>query len=303
MLCTVWLARMPQSTVSFSSEVTTEVFTQLRINPEIFTHPSRPLTLSDSQLPLSVDGIASYISRWGIMKFFALMCALLWSVDTYGATNNLPDCSQATVQNAINSSSDGDVVACPAGSWSWSNVDLVNRNITLQGGGIGITKISITAGGGIEATSSNTKAFRITGFTFASTANFGTDSGWAAMMIQGGHDWRIDHNRFEIYANVISYDGGNGIYTRNDVSGLIDHNEFVKGGGSGCMHASVYPEGAGNTAWGWASQIGSSDHTVFIEDNYFYNPDACSAHNAHAVYSTARRHLCCPPQRYSWYEH
>jgi hypothetical protein len=71
----------------------------------------------------------------------------------------------------------------------------------------------------------------------------------------------------------------------NDVSGVVDHNQFVKGGGSGCMHASVYPEGAGNTAWGWPSQIGASDHTVFVEDNYFYNPDACGAHNAHAVYA------------------
>jgi hypothetical protein len=105
------------------------------------------------------------------------------------------------------------------------------------------------------------------------------------MIIRGGRGWRIDHNRFEIYSSVISYDGGNGIYTRNDVSGVIDHNEFVKGGGSGCMHASVYPEGTGATAWGWSSQIGSAERTVFIEDNYFYNPDACSAHNAHAVYA------------------
>jgi hypothetical protein len=145
--------------------------------------------------------------------------------------------------------------------------------------------ISITAAGGIEAPSSNTKPFRITGFTFASTANFGTEGGFAMMRIQGGHGWRVHHNRFEIFSNVISYDGGNGIYTRNDVSGVIDHNQFVKGGGSGCMHASVYPEGTGNAAWGWPSQIGSSDHTVFIEDNYFFNPDSCSAHNAHAVYA------------------
>lgn len=197
----------------------------------------------------------------------------------------LADCSQTTVQAAINASSDGDTLVCPAGSWSWSNVDLVNRNITLKGAGVGNTNISITAAGGIETTSSNTKAFRITGFTFISTANFGTDGGFAMMRIQGGKGWRIDNNEFQIYSNVVSYDGGNAIYTDNDIGGLIDNNSFLKGGGSGCMHASVYVEGDGNNSWTRPSQIGSADRTVFVEDNYFYNPDSCGAHNAHAIYA------------------
>lgn len=210
---------------------------------------------------------------------------LALSAAAYAATNNLANCAESTVQSAINAAADGDVVACPAGAWSWANVDIVNRNITLKGAGIGATVISITSPGGIEATASNTKPFRITGFTFVSTTNFGTENGFAMMRVQGGRGWRIDNNRFEIYSNVISYDGGNGIYTRNEVGGVIDHNQFVKGGGTGCMHAAVYPEGAGDTAWGWPSQIGSPDRTVFIEDNYFYNPDSCSSHNAHAVYA------------------
>ena len=199
-------------------------------------------------------------------------------------TTALSSCTEAGVKNAITAASDGDIITCPAGSWSWSNVDIANRNITLQGAGIGRTTISITAPGGIEAPSSNAKPFRVTGFTFASTGNFGTDNGKAMMRIQGGHGWRVDHNRFEIYSNQVNYNGGNGIYTENDVSGVIDHNEFVKGGGSGCMHASVYPEGAGATAWGWPSQLGAFNHTVFIEDNYFYNPNSCADHNPHAVY-------------------
>ena len=161
------------------------------------------------------------------------------------------------------------MLICPEGTFSWANVDIVNKNITLQGTGVGQTRIWVTAPGGIEATSANTKAFRITGFTFASTANFGTDNGKAMMRIQGGKGWRIDHNRFEIFSTEQNYNGGNGIYTRNDVAGVIDHNEFTKGGGSGCMHASTYPEGTGATAWSWPSQVGSAKHTVFIEDNIF----------------------------------
>ena len=219
------------------------------------------------------------------MRLILASIAILHVSAASAGTRILADCAQETVQAAINSSMDGDVLTCPAGSWSWSNVDIVNKNITLTGAGIGSTRISITSAGGIEATSGNSKAFRITGFTFTSTGKFGTDSGFALMRIQGGRDWRIDHNRFEIYSNVISYDGGNGIYTRNNVGGVIDHNEFVKGGGSGCIHAAVYPEGTGSTAWGWGSEIGRSERTVFIEDNYFYNPDSCSSHNAHAVYA------------------
>jgi hypothetical protein len=219
-----------------------------------------------------------------ITKVLAGAVAALVMNVANGATSNLADCAQATVQSAINSASDGDVLVCPGGSWSWSSVDLVNKNVTLRGAGIGQTKISLTAAGGIEASASNTKPFRITGFTFASTGNFGTDSGFAMMRVQGGKGWRIDHNRFEIFSNVESYNGGNGVYTNNDVSGVIDHNEFVKGGGTGCMHAAVYAQGAGATAWTLPSQIGKFDRTVFIEDNYFYNPDACSGHNAHALY-------------------
>lgn len=219
------------------------------------------------------------------MRLIATFCLVLMATTAGAATRNLADCAQTTVQNAINGSTDGDVLVCPAGSWSWSDVEIVNKNVTLQGAGIGNTRIAITAAGGIEAPSTNTKAFRVTGFTFASTANFGTEGGFAMMRVLGGKDWRIHNNRFEIFSNVVSYDGGNGIYTRNEISGVIDHNEFVKGGGSGCMHAAVYPEGTGGTAWSWSSEIGKSNRTVFIEDNYFFNPDSCGPHNAHAVYA------------------
>jgi hypothetical protein len=60
-------------------------------------------------------------------------------------TTALSSCAEAEVKNAITAASDGDIIICPAGSWSWSNVDIANRNITLQGAGIGRTTIWITA--------------------------------------------------------------------------------------------------------------------------------------------------------------
>jgi hypothetical protein len=218
------------------------------------------------------------------MRLLAVLFAVFVTTASSAATNNLTDCAETAVQSAINAAADGDVLVCPQGSWSWSNVNLENKNVTLRGAGIGRTRIAITAAGGIEATARNTKPFQITGFTFASTGNFGTDSGLAMMRIHGGKGWRVNGNRFEIFSSTNDYNGGNGIHTRNEVSGVIDRNEFVKGAGPGCMHAAVYPEGAGATAWSWASQIDKADRTVFIEDNYFYNPDPCTSHGVHAVY-------------------
>src|SRR3990172_8134593 len=229
-----------------------------------------------------------------MVKFLIIISVLVCSINAYAVTNNLPDCSQTTVQNAINSSSDGDVLVCPAGSWSWSNVD-ITKNITLQGAGIGNTNISITTNMGLESPATYTGAFRVTGFTFIATANFGNFDG-AMLYVRNGNGFRIDHNEFQIYSTASDGTGGDGIHIRYDASGLIDHNRFVKGGGSGCMHTSVQVSNSGTTntsadaqeySWlNWTSNylLGSSDHTVFIEDNYFYNPQDCDAHPAHVAY-------------------
>ena len=203
------------------------------------------------------------------------------------ATINLSDCAQTTVNNAITAAASGDILVCPSGSWSWSDVN-ITKNITLQGAGIDSTNISITAAGGLESPQSYTGPFRVTGFTFTSTANFGTDSGFAMIRILANRGFRVDHNKFQVYSDQIGYNGGNAIYTRYDVWGVIDHNQFVNHPSQltsgGCLHAMVYPEGNGTTAWALPSQLGLSDHTVFIEDNYFREAKQCSAHNPHASY-------------------
>jgi hypothetical protein len=204
----------------------------------------------------------------------------------YSSTTVLTTCSQSDVSSAILSAADGDTIICPAGSWTWSNsVSINNKNITLKGAGKDQTIISIALAGGLNVPVTNTKAFRITGFTFRSTINIGTDSGYAMVRIYGGKGWRIDNNKIKIYSNVLSYNGGNGIYTKNAIGGLIDHNEFTNEETStNCWHAAVYVEGAGSNAWSSGSQIGNSNNTVFIENNTFTETRQCSAHNPHAVY-------------------
>jgi len=224
------------------------------------------------------------------MRSIALVMLSIWIIPTPAAATvyRPADCSQTTVNDTLaTAASSGDTIVCPAGSWSWSNVD-ITKNITLQGDGIGSTIISITAAAGLDSPTSYTGAFRVTGFTFVSTANFGTDSGYGMFRIRGNNGFRVDHNELQIFSNVVTYNGGNGIVTSGAVSGLIDHNRFVpRPGNTGCMHASTYEIGANLPDWQLPSQIGSPDHTVFIEDNYFEENKTgglCNPHNPHAAY-------------------
>jgi hypothetical protein len=105
------------------------------------------------------------------------------------------------------------------------------------------------------------------------------------MVIRGGRGWRIDNNKYKVFSDRQSYDGGNALYMIGDVGGLVDHNQFVNEETStNCWHAAIYVEGNGAAAWALPSQIGSPTHTVFIEDNSMSETRQCSAHNPHAVY-------------------
>ncbi len=227
------------------------------------------------------------------MKRKAAGCLLLivfLGIDAvaYGATRTLASCSQADVSAAIAAAADGDTIVCPAGSWTWtSQLVLSNKNITWQGAGIDQTNITSGTTNFIEIPTSNTKPFRITGFTFTSTTNMGGTS--AMMRVRGGKNWRIDHNKFQIYSSMIGYGGGSGILAQNDVAGVVDHNQFVNNPdqltSGGCIHNGVYVYGTGLASRDFGPQISSFSHTVFIEDNYFREAKQCSSHNPHAPYA------------------
>lgn len=223
-----------------------------------------------------------------ILIILTLATTLVIASTVEAATITAASCSSANIQVAINAAVAGDLVSVPAGNCTWTGtgaVQINNKNITLQGAGIDVTTISMSAAEALRIPATNTGAFRITGLTFRSTDNFGTDTGFAMMGIRGGKGWRIDNNKFKTYSNVLSYAGGNALYTWGDVGGLIDHNQFVNEETStNCWHAAVYVEGNGTASWGLPSQIGSATSTVFIENNAMSETRQCSAHNPHAVY-------------------
>jgi len=231
-------------------------------------------------------------------RFLITIAALLISVNAYAATDNLPDCSQSTVQNAIDSMSNGDVIVCPAGSWSWSSVR-ITKNITLQGAGIGNTNITITADNGFQSPSSYGGAFRVTGFTFkGANANFANYTN-AMMAVYNGLGFRIDHNEFQSRSTGIAGSGGNVLHVRYNAGGVVDHNRFLAedAGGGVCSHGMVLFSNSGTTSTSNNDQkysflhFDSNDvlgvdptHTLFVEDNYFYNNQDCDSHNVHAGY-------------------
>ncbi len=228
-------------------------------------------------------------------RLLVILSILFLPFSARAAIYNLGDCNQTTVNNKINDPGtiDGDTIVCPAGTWSWSDVNLNNKNITLKGygtpaadfrGSTGNTIINITAGYGFEIPTANTKAFRVTNFRFRSAANFAQASG--LIRIYGGHGWRFDHNDVEIYSTYNDYRGGYGLVMSRDVSGVVDHNHFVDVAGSPtCWHGAVLVLGDQTNAWSLPSQVGDDAHTVFIENNRIENtfPSPCT--EPHGVFS------------------
>jgi hypothetical protein len=213
-----------------------------------------------------------------------VLLLLVTSGSAVAATINVSSCSESAVQSAISSASSGDTIVCPAGSWTWTNVD-ITKNVTLQGAGINQTNITLNACGALESPASYTGPFRVTGFTFISGVECTSYPGYGNFRIYGNKGWRVDHNRFRNYSNSTSDFSGYVIFTRGDVGGLIDHNEIVNRSDSeygspltspGCI-GGIYVEGNGKSAWQLNYSYEDPNHTVFVEDNLFDEKRFCSS--------------------------
>lgn len=236
---------------------------------------------------------------------FAFLFFAFYNLAAYASTIALNSCSQPDVLGALNRVADGDTITCPAGSWSWSNVSIPDKKITLQGAGIDQTTIMLTACPALQkAAGAGNKGFRITGFTFRSNINCNHNNGLALIRFADGQDWRFDHNKIRIYSNANTTWGGNAIYTSDDAAGVIDHNTFEDDPSNppnGCWHAAVYVSGTGTPNFERDSMISAAtnpqmDGVVFIEDNYFdgtrwgTSKEQCESgsHPRHAAYGLAK---------------
>jgi len=181
-----------------------------------------------------------------------------------GATINAANCSQSTVQQAINSASTGDTVSVPAGSCTWSTlVTIAGKNITLAGAGVDQTTITsstlntnvIRIGTGSDSGNSS----RITGFTLK-----------GGYVVTDGDGWRVDHMKID--SNQLGT-LGEGVWAwglRPGVpygpTGLVDNNTFI----DTRVLVFGFPDVAEHEGSLWVSPLGLGDpHAVYIEDNTF----------------------------------
>jgi len=204
--------------------------------------------------------------------FVAILLGLANNENVEAATIAANSCSGSDVQRAIDSAADGDVVAVPGGSCTWTTPVVVNlKAITLQGSGIGQTIIKDgtpkNTSPWTAALSLNTKVgglMRVTGFSFIGG---GLGDGAGMITTYGpSQTVRIDHND-------ISPRGTWGIKVFNQV-GVADHNIFHLVAPYFAFHIqngydwSRTGTCCGDVSWATASQHGS-DQFFFIEDNVF----------------------------------
>lgn len=220
----------------------------------------------------------------GIISFLFLAVSLLFAPAAHAAsTITATTCKGPDVQAAINTARDGDTVAIPAGTCTWTTqVVVTGKGITLQGAGIGQTTIVdqvddtcvlVTCGTMLRVTTDASDAFTLTGFTFDGGPG-DVDKNNRRMVVIGGQSGAVRTHRNRFLAKrsgVLEYNGG--------VRGVIDHNTFDSAQGRVnvyVMHGSWQGVNSyGDNSWATPAPLGTRE-AVFLEDNI------CTAAGTHA---------------------
>ena len=213
-------------------------------------------------------------------RLSALLAALLFAASGAAQAKTIDALSPSffDVSNAIGSAVDGDTVAVPAGTATWTDQLVVTKAITLMGKTT-TDSVAGTAQDNTTITSNTTaasliqlntcspastcgaKTYRITGITFRDAR-----ATKHVIAIRGqSNQARVDHCHFGInYSSVILITDG--------VYGVADHNVMAVCGGcqpfkgdNGNVGSS---DGSGDAAWALPAEW-SSGHFFFIEDNLF----------------------------------
>src|SRR5438067_730457 len=220
-------------------------------------------------------------------KLSALLAALLFAASgaVQAKTIDALSLSFFDVNKAIGSAADGDTVAVPAGTATWTDQLVVTKAITLMGktttdsvAGTAKDNTTITsnttAPSLIElktcspASTCGAKTYRITGITFLDAQ--ATRNKHLIAISGQSNQARVDHCHFKInYNGIILITGG--------VYGVADHNVMAACGGCQPFHAdngnSDSTGTQGHAVWAKSAEW-SSGHFWFIEDNHFTHTGA-----------------------------
>jgi len=207
--------------------------------------------------------------RLPALVMLAATLILGFSRFTGAATVNANSVLQSDVGSAISTAVDGDIVTIPAGTAVWTGTLQVNKAVTLQGAGAGVTiiKDAVQSGQLIRWSLPGRHPSRLTGIEFQDggrTKEAAAPGG--ILRVEGsntnGATFRWDNSKWN---NL------NGVPVFDTVIGVIDHNTFVQDRNQTAIY--IYDSGWDGRSFGdgsWIAPTGfGSSQFLFIEDNTF----------------------------------
>jgi hypothetical protein len=175
---------------------------------------------------------------------------------------NAASCSNTDVQNAINSASAGQTVNIPAGSCSWSNVNLA-KAITLNGAGKGVTNITLANASAFNVTKQTAGPTRIQNLTFLASVKVDPH----VMTVSGPWPTGRPVILYNIAITLNNADFST-VFTPGGV--IYSHILFTGTWGSTLFTGKYLTD---NASWATPDTMGMKDTTGFantyIEDNTF----------------------------------
>lgn len=212
----------------------------------------------------------------------ALPLALAWALPTEAATVTVSACTgtndHTKIQTAINSAVDGDVVQIQAGTCAIGGlISWTNKNITVQGAGIGATTLNSNIDTfHVNVTNASKANFRITGMTITGKyagSNKSIYLSSVGLPVAATGRFRVDHIR--LYYPT-SDDDSIQIFVEGILWGLIDHIDFTC---QGCLNTSVtgITDDDYNLGRLYGKTIGDlpvglgTNAAVYVEDSTFFN--------------------------------
>lgn len=207
-------------------------------------------------------------------------------------------CSQADVTSAMTTAAgrpDGTVLQIPAGTCTWAGSTTLTQtftnSVTIQGAGAISSTTSgasttgtdqtviidnLTAGTGIQLTTTSGKSLRFTAIALKENASSPVSSGGMLQVLGDSSAVRVDHCHFYSFKG-----GSSSLHYNGSVQGVTDHNYFEALSGILNNHIGFQNgqgwNGASSGDWGdnsWAtSENWGSSQFMFVEDSRFFNGD------------------------------
>jgi hypothetical protein len=218
-----------------------------------------------------------------MLRQYAAMVVLGFSVALWADTHTAASCNQADVLTAINAASVGDTVFVPAGTATWASQSLgcsgnsmlcVRNGIKLQGGVGGTTSITLSGTAPYGAicyepdaqSISNNDTFEFSGFTID-----GNNQPYGAGMLDVRNGGATAITKIKIHDNTFKNNRTEVIEINGPVYGVAYLNTFVN------CETVIRVEGYDSKSWDLGHREYGTANSFFFEDNTIIAESAPSA--------------------------